>query len=341
MLCLVSLSCLGAKTKGLLSDYGDTLGRTRAHAGVDFAAPQGSNVLAAADGEVTTVATSAKEGGCGTGVTIYHPAAVRYTVYCHLGTVLVSSGEHVTRGQVIATVGPGPNGVPHVHLEVCRDLCWFGHEDGDLEDTIDPMVFLDGCFTPGMNHPVDELELTYPVPCTVADKQRRPDPAMVWMERQLIVADRTLRAGDRAAALLSYEDLIKTMPLIAPRAVYEKVALLRFRELRNLGYGRTLFSCDALVFSDEVMERVRARDGSRLVGAISFTYYFLRRGDAVRARRWLEMYLGTSSVGSRPHDDAWRGCLKELAGREDTLACADGVVVAGPRLCNSTMEHDD
>ena len=52
------------------------------HAGVDFAAPVGTPVLAAADGVVSMLIDY--EPGCGVGVVLSHPRFKRWTAYCHL-----------------------------------------------------------------------------------------------------------------------------------------------------------------------------------------------------------------------------------------------------------------
>ena len=89
------------------------------HTGIDLIAPQGDPVLAAADGTVTMVSMSAK--GSGHTVEITHPGGY-VTRYAHLGDVLVSRGQKVSRGRRIGTVGiSGSSFAPHLHYEVVRD----------------------------------------------------------------------------------------------------------------------------------------------------------------------------------------------------------------------------
>lgn len=85
------------------------------HAGIDIAAPYGSPVRAAADGDVTGIRMGA---GYGREITLDHGHDV-ITVYGHLSAMIVVPGQHVTRGQVIGYVGQsGRSTGPHLHYEV-------------------------------------------------------------------------------------------------------------------------------------------------------------------------------------------------------------------------------
>lgn len=85
------------------------------HSGVDIAAPYGTAVRAAADGDVTG---GNMGSGYGREVTINHGRDV-LTVYGHLSAMIVVPGQHVTRGQVIGYVGQsGRSTGPHLHYEV-------------------------------------------------------------------------------------------------------------------------------------------------------------------------------------------------------------------------------
>lgn len=102
------------------ADYQQRFGRE--HQGLDIASPQGSDVLAVAEGIVNKVATD------GTGYTyiiVQHDPDL-YTVYGHLSKTLVAEDDPVQAGQTIAWSGgaPGTAGAgyfstgPHLHLEV-------------------------------------------------------------------------------------------------------------------------------------------------------------------------------------------------------------------------------
>ncbi|MBR4874513.1 MAG: peptidoglycan DD-metalloendopeptidase family protein [Clostridia bacterium] len=85
------------------------------HSGVDLAAPGGTNILAATDG---TVKMAGWNGGYGNCVVVDHGGGVS-TLYGHASKLLVSKGEKVTRGQVIAKVGTTGNSTGnHLHFEV-------------------------------------------------------------------------------------------------------------------------------------------------------------------------------------------------------------------------------
>ncbi|HEX6988761.1 MAG TPA: peptidoglycan DD-metalloendopeptidase family protein [Bacillota bacterium] len=87
----------------------------RPHNGVDFAKPRGANIYAAADG---IVVHAGPNGGYGNAVIIAHCGTVA-TLYAHADRVLVSAGQQVQRGQVIAQVGAtGLATGPHLHFEV-------------------------------------------------------------------------------------------------------------------------------------------------------------------------------------------------------------------------------
>jgi hypothetical protein len=109
------------------------------HDGTDFRLPSmtvmraGVAVLAVADGEAAGVRDGEKDISirviskaavagreCGNGVLLRHPNGWE-TQYCHLanGSVSISKGQHVKRGQVLGKVGlSGATEFPHLHLSV-------------------------------------------------------------------------------------------------------------------------------------------------------------------------------------------------------------------------------
>ena len=153
----------------ILSPYRSRVGanarpRLLPHAGVDFAAPMGTPVLAAADGVVSMLIDY--EPGCGAGVVLSHPRFKRWTVYCHLTRALVTTGQVVARGERIGLSGASGNsaGMPHVHLELCTTAC-ASHRDGDLRGTEDPLGAVVGCHDPQRAYPADRFILTLPLAC--------------------------------------------------------------------------------------------------------------------------------------------------------------------------------
>ena len=91
-------------------------GVVKAHGGTDIAAATGTPILAAADGVVAVAGYNA--GGYGYYVRITHGNGYE-TLYGHCSVLLVSTGQTVKQGQVIAKVGStGHSTGPHLHFEV-------------------------------------------------------------------------------------------------------------------------------------------------------------------------------------------------------------------------------
>jgi murein DD-endopeptidase MepM/ murein hydrolase activator NlpD len=85
------------------------------HDGVDIAAPSGTPIHAAADGQV--ISTSYMRG-YGNVVILDHGGGVS-TVYAHASRIYCTAGQQVHRGDVIAAVGAtGLATGPHCHFEV-------------------------------------------------------------------------------------------------------------------------------------------------------------------------------------------------------------------------------
>lgn len=88
------------------------------HTGVDFAAPYGTQVRAVADG----VVVGGNAGSSYQQHVIIKHADGKYTLYAHLSAKLVSVGQSVKAGQVIAAVGNCNGGCgAHLHLELRND----------------------------------------------------------------------------------------------------------------------------------------------------------------------------------------------------------------------------
>lgn len=92
-----------------------TEGASSNHKGIDIGAPTGSNILAAAAGEVVVSTYSYSAGNY---VMINHGGGV-YTVYMHASKLLCKVGDSVKQGAVIAKVGStGYSTGPHLHFGV-------------------------------------------------------------------------------------------------------------------------------------------------------------------------------------------------------------------------------
>lgn len=104
----------GFLTRGLVGPGSEA----EAHPGVDIAVPVGTPVRAAGGG---TVALAGVNDDYGMFVLIHHPDGYE-TMYGHASRLLVSDGEEVAAGQVIALSGnTGRSTAPHLHFEIRRE----------------------------------------------------------------------------------------------------------------------------------------------------------------------------------------------------------------------------
>jgi len=105
------------------------------HAGLDFAAPQGTPIYATANGTVVTGGNTGN--GYGNHVVINHGYGYE-TLYGHMVRVKVHPGQKVKRGEIIGWVGStGKSTGPHCHYEV--------HKNGQH---LDPVYFFYNDLTP-------------------------------------------------------------------------------------------------------------------------------------------------------------------------------------------------
>jgi murein DD-endopeptidase MepM/ murein hydrolase activator NlpD len=108
---------------------------TKFHAGLDFAAPQGTPIYATANGTVEVAGNTGN--GYGNHVVINHGYGYG-TLYGHMFKVKVRSGQKVKRGEIIGYVGStGKSTGPHCHYEV--------HRNGD---PVDPVYYFYNDITP-------------------------------------------------------------------------------------------------------------------------------------------------------------------------------------------------
>ncbi len=109
-----------SNTTLVTSPYGyrrhPVLGTQRFHSGVDIGAPYGSSIYAANSG--TVIVSGYNSGGYGNYVVINHGGGFS-TLYAHCSSLLVSAGQQVSKGQVIAKCGStGMSTGPHIHFEI-------------------------------------------------------------------------------------------------------------------------------------------------------------------------------------------------------------------------------
>lgn len=106
--------------------YGERInpatGVVRTHTGVDIAAPEGADILAAADGTASMTGFDAVNGNY---VVLWHVQSGQMTYYTHCKTVEVEKGQQVARGEKIATVGKtGAATGPCLHFAVSSGRNW-------------------------------------------------------------------------------------------------------------------------------------------------------------------------------------------------------------------------
>jgi murein DD-endopeptidase MepM/ murein hydrolase activator NlpD len=88
----------------------------RFHSGMDFTAPQGTDIYVTGDGVVESTVQSKR--GYGNNIIINHGFGYK-TMYAHLDHFNVRQGQKVKRGDVIGYVGStGMSLAPHLHYEV-------------------------------------------------------------------------------------------------------------------------------------------------------------------------------------------------------------------------------
>lgn len=110
----------GVVRSDLYDTWGEARSEARTHEGIDILAPQGTRVLAVADGRLVKFFDSVRGG-----VTIYQfDRSERFVYYyAHLSARAAGlrEGDMVRQGQLIGYVGMTGNApVPHLHFEVQR-----------------------------------------------------------------------------------------------------------------------------------------------------------------------------------------------------------------------------
>ena len=173
----------------IVSDFRDTLdgkGRMRdqIHQGIDIAGNKGQLILAASDGKVLEATV---EKCWGPTIAIDHGKGLDgkkiIALYGHLGEMLVTTDEQVTRGQPIGSLGDNQDifdcmaGIRHLHFQIGRNYrdsykgtYWgWAYFLKDGNKGVNPHLYWsDGpnkvtCFKPNTKYKLGSL--TYPVPC--------------------------------------------------------------------------------------------------------------------------------------------------------------------------------
>ena len=97
------------------------------HTGVDFAVPQGTDVIAVADGKI-----EAANWGKAYGTQLVQKVEGGWVIYAHLSKALVKAGDKVKAGQHIGESGStGNSSGPHLHFEMRDNIRWSAGKDID------------------------------------------------------------------------------------------------------------------------------------------------------------------------------------------------------------------
>jgi murein DD-endopeptidase MepM/ murein hydrolase activator NlpD len=111
----IAFPAKGILTSGFGMRVSPITGVNGMHSGIDIGASSGSNVIAAASGEILQAGYM---GGYGNAVLIYHGGGLA-TLYAHMSGFAVETGQQVKQGQIIGYVGStGFATGPHLHFEV-------------------------------------------------------------------------------------------------------------------------------------------------------------------------------------------------------------------------------
>jgi len=129
----LALPVVGVRPDQLVDTYDEARGQGRRHDAIDIMAPEGSPVIAAADGTIEKLFNSVRGG-----ITVYERSPDRKWMYyyAHLSAYApgLHEGQQVKRGQVIAQVGHTGDASadgPHLHFAINSmapgDGWWLGN----------------------------------------------------------------------------------------------------------------------------------------------------------------------------------------------------------------------
>jgi len=129
------------------------------HNGIDMGTPVGTKIMSAAGGTVIGIGNTDAFPGCysyGKWVLVEHPSGLS-TLYAHMSSISVSSGQAVTRGQTLGLSGnTGYSTGPHLHMTLFASrgvqVSQYSQSNGCKQATIplptktnaylDPMAYL-------------------------------------------------------------------------------------------------------------------------------------------------------------------------------------------------------
>ncbi|AFS69668.1 murein hydrolase activator EnvC family protein [Exiguobacterium antarcticum] len=127
---------------GITQGYGSASGSNgySFHNGIDFGAPVGTPIVAAATG---TVITASSGGPYGNHVMIAHQldGKTYTTVYAHMSSLNARAGQRVSQGEQIGALGSTGNSTgPHLHFEI--HVGGYSYSASGPANTVNPMSIL-------------------------------------------------------------------------------------------------------------------------------------------------------------------------------------------------------
>lgn len=171
--------------------------RGRAHAGIDLAVPEGTEIISPTAGRVVAIKHQVGAGGKGYGtyIDVEIPDG-RVIRYAHLAGHNVSVGMEVRPGQSIARAGQsGAPGQPHLHMEVRTRLDSYGSEN-----TQDPKAFLEEIaqgYTPRAPRRNNEMGTYYnPYGSNMTTNQQRTPRNAIKLPNGQYISANTIYGGD-------------------------------------------------------------------------------------------------------------------------------------------------
>lgn len=134
------------------------------HEGIDFKAPEGSEIFAAADGFVSDVRLDGFNDPMlkpyGNQVRIKHDGGYE-TIYAHLSQVMVTRGQYVIAKQLIALAGnTGHSKGAHLHFGLKKKDATQNGETGFPYDLVDPEPYVESFKDEGARQPTPPDEPT-------------------------------------------------------------------------------------------------------------------------------------------------------------------------------------
>ena len=172
-----------------------------AHTGIDYACPEGTPILASADGSV--VQSGWDPSGYGNCVILLHKDG-RSTLYAHLQKITTFAGAKLTQGEMLGLSGTtGKSTGPHLHFEARRQ--WW-----DYKSHFDPMAL-------PLTSVDDSIVTPQPNPENSAETSQEPQPQT--QQKPQLKGASDFKAGD----LLRIRNPLGVKAFFDPAFSYDRV----------------------------------------------------------------------------------------------------------------------